>query len=152
LEPTAGLVLASRAVGTLVEQAREAGAELVRARAEPAGARVHVDRDSAVCFAGDLLEGDYVVWACGPWLPKLFPGVVELRPTLQEVVFLDAPPEWLDAPGWVDYDRSLYGHGALADYGFKAATDAEGQTADPDALGSLGGATEPVIRRYVAER
>jgi glycine/D-amino acid oxidase-like deaminating enzyme len=152
LEPGAGLVLASRAVGVLVEQARAAGAQLVRARAEPAAGRVHMDRDSNVCFAGDLLEADYVVWACGPWLAKLFPGLVELRPTLQEVVFLDAPAEWLSAPGWVDYDRSLYGHGALADYGFKAATDAEGATADPDALGDLAGATEPLIRRYVAER
>jgi glycine/D-amino acid oxidase-like deaminating enzyme len=151
-EPGAGLILASRAVRTLVEQAREAGAQLVRARAEPAGDRVHMDRDSEVCFAGDMLEADYVVWACGPWLPKLFPAQVELRPTLQEVVFLEAAGEWLSAPGWVDYDRSLYGHGALADYGFKAATDAEGRTADADALGNLDGATEPIIRAYVAER
>ena len=152
-EPTAGLILAARAVQVLVEQARAAGAELVRARAEPAGARVHVPRESSnVCFADDILEADYVVWACGPWLAKLFPDLVELRPTLQEVVFFAAPDEWADAPGWVDYDRSLYGHGALRDYGFKAATDAEGRTADPDDLGDLGGATERLIRTYLAER
>jgi glycine/D-amino acid oxidase-like deaminating enzyme len=52
----------------------------------------------------------------------------------------------------VDYDRSLYGHGALEGYGFKAACDAEGATADPDAFGDLGGATEPVIRDYLAAR
>src|SRR3954447_13636918 len=141
-EPEASVIFASRAVRTLVEQARVAGAELVRARAEPAAGRVHMDRDSNVCFAGDLLEADYVVWACGPWLPKLFPGLAALRPTLQEVVFFEADDAWASAPGWVDYDRSLYGHGSLEGYGFKAASDAEGVTADPDDLGELAGSSE----------
>jgi glycine/D-amino acid oxidase-like deaminating enzyme len=134
-EPDAGVLRANAAVRVLAQQAQEAGARIVRRRADPA----------------DPIEADHVVWACGPWLPKLFPGLVEIRPTLQEVVFLDAPPGWERAPGWVDYDRSLYGHGDLGD-GFKAATDAEGATTDPDALGDLGGATVPLIRAYVAER
>jgi sarcosine oxidase len=153
-EPEAGVIFASRAVRVLAEQAREAGAKIVRARAEPHGALVGLcrERPGSVCEAPDLLDADYVVWACGPWLPKLFPGLAEIRPTLQEVVFFEAPEEWASAPGWVDYDRSLYGHGALRGYGFKAAWDAEGQTADPDALGDLAGATEPVIRRYLTDR
>jgi sarcosine oxidase len=152
-EPGAGFLHASRAVRVLAEQAREAGARIVRGRAEPAGARVHVPgADSRVCDAADLLEADRVVWACGPWLPKLFPGLAEIRPTLQEVVFFEAPDEWADAPGWVDYDRSFYGHGAMRGHGFKAATDAEGRDADPDDLGDLGGVTEPAIRSYVRER
>jgi sarcosine oxidase len=137
----------------LAEQAREAGAQIVRSRAEPAGPRVHAPgADSSVCLAGEILEADRIVWACGPWLPKIFPGLVEIRPTLQEVVFLEAPPEWDDAPGWVDYDRSFYGHGPGRGYGFKAATDAEGRDADPDDLGDLAGATEQPIHAYVAER
>ena len=152
-EPEACVVFASRAVQVLAEQARDAGATLVRARAAPAGDRVHLERESSnVCFADDLLEADRIVWACGPWLPKLFPGLVELRPTLQEVVFFAAGDEWATAPGWVDYDRSLYGHGALRGDGFKAASDAEGDTADPDALGDLGGSTEPGIRQYLGQR
>jgi sarcosine oxidase len=135
LEPEAGVLRAGAAVRVLAEQAQEAGARIVRRRAHP----------------DEPIEADRVVWACGPWLRKLFPGLVEIRPALQEVVFLDAPPGWKRAPGWVDYDRSLYGHGDLGD-GFKAAIDAEGPTADPDALGDLRGATEPLIRAYVAER
>src|SRR3954447_17279686 len=90
-EPDACVVLASRACGVLVEQAREAGAQIVRARAEPAGGRGHLQRDEAsnVCFADDLLEADHVIWSCGPWLPKLFPTHVHVRPTLQEVVFFE---------------------------------------------------------------
>lgn len=152
-EPDACVIAASRAVQVLAEQAREAGAQIVRAQAEPAGVRAHVQRgDSNVCFAGDLLEADHIVWACGPWLPKLFPGLAPIRPTLQEVVFFEAGDEWASAPGWVDYDRSLYGHGALHGHGFKAACDAEGETVDPDDLGDLGGGTESVIRSYLADR
>jgi sarcosine oxidase len=152
-EPEACVILASDAVGVLAEQAREAGARLVRARAEPAGGRVHMQREgSNVCFADDLLEADHVVWACGPWLPKLFPDLAAIRPTLQEVVFFEAGDEWATAPGWVDYDRSLYGHGNLRGFGFKAASDAEGATADPDARGDLDGVTEAAIRAYLADR
>jgi sarcosine oxidase len=143
-EPGAGVLWASRAVETLAAQARDAGARMVRGRAAPDGGRVAI--------GGTALEADRVIWACGPWLPKLFPGLAEIRPTLQEVVFLDAPPEWDHSPGWVDYDRSFYGHGPSGGHGFKAATDAEGATTDPDDLGDLGGATEPLIRAYVAER
>jgi glycine/D-amino acid oxidase-like deaminating enzyme len=134
-EPDAGVLHASRAVRVLAAQAQEAGARIEQRRADPA----------------ERFEADHVIWACGPWLAKLFPGLVQIRPTLQEVVFVEAPPEWERTPGWVDYDRSVYGHGGLGD-GFKAATDAEGATADPDALGDLGGATEPIIRAYLADR
>jgi sarcosine oxidase len=149
-EPDAGFLHAARSVRALAEQAREAGAKFVRGRAEPAGPRVHVGDEGRVCEMEGLLEADRIVWACGPWLAKLFPRLVELRPTLQEVVFLDSGDGWSGAPGFVDYDRSFYGHGS--EYGFKVATDAEGRTADPDALGDLAGATVPAIQRYVAER
>lgn len=152
LEPDACVVLASRAVGVLAEHAREAGAQIVRARALPAGERVHLDRGGGVCEMQDLLEADHVIWACGPWLGKLFPDLAEVRPTLQEVVFFEAEGDWASAPGWVDYDRSMYGHGNLEGHGFKAACDAEGVPADPDALGDRGGATEQVIRAYLADR
>jgi sarcosine oxidase len=101
-EPDAGVLFASRAVQTLAEQAREAGTRIVAGRAEPDGGRVRVARPGST---SEVLEAEHVVWACGPWLAKLFPHLVELRPTLQEVVFLDASEEWTTAPGWVDYDR-----------------------------------------------
>ena len=152
-EPDAGVLDAARGVRVLAEQARAAGARLVRGCAAPDGGRVAIanGRADAGCAAPGTVEADVVVWACGPWLAKLFPGLVVLRPTLQEVVFLDAPPEWCNAPGWVDYDRSHYGHCDLGD-GFKIATDAEGGDADPDAGGDLAGATESVVRAYAADR
>jgi glycine/D-amino acid oxidase-like deaminating enzyme len=143
-EPDAGVLRAGAALVALAGQAREAGARFVSGHAQPRGAGVQV--------GGDVLEADHVVWACGPWLPKLFPGLAPIHVTRQVVVFFDAPPEWHGVPGWVDYDRSFYGHGNLADWGFKAAPDAEGPAADPDALGPPDEFAEALARKYVAER
>ena len=72
---------------TLAAQAVSHGARIVRGRAVPDGAAVVVDDSTR-------LEGDVVVWACGPWLPKLFPDLVSLRVTQQELLFLGGGPAW----------------------------------------------------------
>lgn len=143
-EPDAGVLRASVAVSALASQAREAGVRFAQGRANPDGGRVRI---------GDqVLEADRVVWACGPWLGKLFPGLAQVRATRQVVVFFDSPPEWRGAPGWVDYDRSFYGHGNVDGWGVKVAPDAEGPAADPDALGDAGEISEILAREYMAER
>lgn len=144
LEPEAGVLRAEKAVRVLARQAREAGARLVRGDAQPDGARVRC--------GSEVFEADHVVWACGPWLAGLFPDLVEIRCTRQDVVFFEAPPEWRGTPGWVDYDGAFYGHGDLDGHGFKAAPDAEGPSADPRALGRSTGVSESLARAYVGER
>jgi sarcosine oxidase len=144
LEPDAGVLRAERAVRALAAQARDAGARTIRGRAAPDGARVLVD--------DEVLEADSVVWACGPWLAKLFPGIARVRPTLQDVVFFEAPPEWSGTPGWVDYDRSFYGHGDIDGDGVKAAPDAEGPDFDPDAPSEPAAGSAALAERYIAER
>jgi sarcosine oxidase len=127
LEPAAGLLRADRAVRALVERAQARGAELVRGRARPAGA-------GARLADGRLLEADRVVWACGAWLRDLFPELVRLEVTLQDLVFLEAPgPEWRSppVPGWIDYDGAFYGTGDLDGHGVKLAPDEEGPEFDP---------------------
>ena len=145
-EPAAGVLRAERAVGRLAGQAVEAGARIVKARAG-------VDRGRPV-VDGTVLEADHVVWACGPWMGRLFPGLVDVRATRQEVLFFEAPPEWASAPGWVDYEASAYGHGDLDGHGFKAASDAEGDELEPDTLlaGAPAAVAERVTREYLARR
>src|SRR6185503_13339712 len=94
-EPEAGVLQAAKAVPTLAAQAQERGARLVRAHATPAGDAVDLDD-------GRTLEGDRVVWSSGGWLTKLFPDVVTLRVTRQELFFFDGGPAWRDTPAWVD--------------------------------------------------
>jgi sarcosine oxidase len=148
LEPEAGVIRAAHAVQTLVAQAEAHGAQLVRAIARPAGRAVALDD-------GRVLEGDAVVWACGGWLRGLFPGVVSLTTTRQDLHFLAAGPAWAAArlPAWVDYDAAMYGTGDLDGLGVKAATDAEGPPLDPDDdLPPPDPGTERRARDYLARR
>jgi sarcosine oxidase len=142
LEPAAGVLRASDGVRALVERARAGGLELVRGEAVPEGERVLV--------GGRRLEADHVVWACGGWLAGLFPEVVGLRVTRQEVALFDAPPEWAKAPGWIDFDRSLYGHALIEPHGFKVASDLEGEPVEPGERPPA--ANTEAARDYLASR
>jgi glycine/D-amino acid oxidase-like deaminating enzyme len=143
-EPEAGVVRAQRAVQALAAQAREHGARIVRGRALPDGGRAAV--------GGDVLDGDVTVWACGGWLAALFPDLVTLTTTCQELLFFDGGPAWASAPGWVDYDRAMYGTGDVDRLGVKVALDEEGPPLDPDADLPAAGRTEPGVRAYLADR
>jgi sarcosine oxidase len=122
-EPEAGVLKASEGVRALVRRARNAGARLELARARPIGSAVDLD--------GQRLEGDAVIWACGAWLARLFPDLVDLRVTFQQLSLFDAPPDWR-GPGWVDFDAAAYGHALVEPFGFKAASDLDGPDIDPD--------------------
>ncbi len=126
-EPEAGILRARDATRTLAAQAVAAGALLRLAEARPDGAGVVLDD-------GTRLEADRVVWACGAWLPRLFPGVLSLRITQQDVFYFGAGAAWATpgVPGWVDYDGAAYGLGDLDGRGVKVAPDGEGPEVDPE--------------------
>jgi glycine/D-amino acid oxidase-like deaminating enzyme len=148
LEPEAGVLRAERSVRTLAAQAARHGARVVRARARPNGARAALEDDSTE------LEGDVVVWACGPWLTRLFPQLVSLEVTRQELLFFDGGPDWRapGVPAWCDYDRARYGTADVDAFGVKAAIDDEGPPLDPDAELPEEGTTEPQVRAYLRDR
>jgi glycine/D-amino acid oxidase-like deaminating enzyme len=91
--------------------------------------------------AGDTWRAERYVFACGPWLPKVFPALVGNRifPTRQEVFFF-APERGDDRfepshlPGWADFNDGdiYYGFPDLESRGFKIAHDAHGVPFDPD--------------------
>jgi glycine/D-amino acid oxidase-like deaminating enzyme len=144
-EPEAGVLRAQQAVQTLAKRAVARGATLLRGRARPDGDRVILD--------DRVLDGDRIVWACGGWLAGLFPGLIELRVTQQELFFFLGGPTWERSPAWVDYDRAVYGTGDLDALGVKVAWDQEGPPLDPDApLGEASPEIERLTRGYVADR
>jgi glycine/D-amino acid oxidase-like deaminating enzyme len=147
LEPDGGVLRAERSVRTLAAQAVAHGARIVRGRATPEGSAVVLDESTR-------LEGDVVVWACGPWLPKLFPDLVSLRVTQQELLFLDGGPAWRAAgvPAWCDYESSRYGTADIDELGVKAAIDDEGPPLDPDADLPTTTRTERDVRAYLGTR
>jgi sarcosine oxidase len=148
LEPDAGVLRARDAVKVLAVQAVEAGAELVLADARPDGAAALLDD-------GRRLEADRIVWACGAWLPALFPGLLELRITHQDVFYFGAPAAWRTpgVPGWVDYDAAAYGLGDLDGRGVKVSPDVEGPEFDAETAPRVALAEhERLARAYLAHR
>ena len=152
LEPGAGILRAKDAVHGLVDGALGRGARLVTADARPAAHGVEVD--------DRILDADVVIWACGPWLAALFPDIVPVRVTRQEVFFFAADSRWRTppVPAWIDQDAELYGLGDLDGHGFKVALDADGETFDPEdsdrmpTPAKLGEAREYVARRFPSLR
>ena len=117
-EPEAGVLHARRATQLLVEDGERRGVRLEATRVAPAGAPEH----------------DAVVWACGAWLPRLFPGIVDVRIERRDVVFLGGDAAGRGTPGWVEYDGGFYGHGDVAGLGVKVAPDGPSDEVDPDTL------------------
>jgi glycine/D-amino acid oxidase-like deaminating enzyme len=95
--------------------------------------------DSLTLSDGSRLGADQYVFACGPWLGKLFPETIgnRIRPTRQEVFFFGTPPgdqRFNDGnlPVWADHrDKFLYGIPGNQGRGFKIADDTRGPEFDP---------------------
>jgi len=133
-EPQAGVLRAREGVRALVARACAHGATLVAGRALPPSDEA-AGRPVVALEDGRVLEADLVVWACGAWLPALFPALLgDLRITQQDVLFFGAPAAWATpgVPGWVDYDGASYGVGDLDGRGVKVAPDVEGPPIDPE--------------------
>jgi glycine/D-amino acid oxidase-like deaminating enzyme len=147
LEPEGGVLRGQLAVRALAAQAAAHGARIVRGRARP-------DGGTAVLDDASRLEGDLVVWACGPWLGRLFPDLVALSVTRQELLFFDGGPAWRapDLPSWCDYDRARYGTADIDGLGVKAAIDDLGPPLDPDAELGDEATTEAEVRAYLHDR
>lgn len=134
-EPESGVLMARRAVQTLTERFVAGGGAYRRAAIRAPSARRVETVD------GQAIQADRYVFACGPWLPKLFPELLGGRifPTRQEVMFFAPPagdgrfgPDAL--PGWVDFNGGdmVYGMPDLEGRGFKLAIDRHGPPIDPD--------------------
>lgn len=136
-EPEAGVLHARRATQLLVEDAVRLGARLDTAHVDPA-------RPPAA---------DVVVWACGAWLPALFPDHVDVRVERRDVFFFGGDAAWSGAPGWVEYDTGFYGHGDVAGLGIKIAPDQPSDEIEPDRLDRRPlPAREDAARAYAARR
>jgi glycine/D-amino acid oxidase-like deaminating enzyme len=158
LEPGSGALMARRAVQAVVREAVRAGVEYrAAAVAPPAG----TGRLKAI-RAGDGSEvrAGAFIFACGSWLPKLFPALLGRRifPTRQEVFFFGAPPgderfAPPRMPTWIDFGAEIYGLPDLEARGFKLAPDRHGGPIDPDLDERLvAAASVERVRAFLARR
>ena len=153
-EPNSGVALARRAVRAVVEDAIRNGVDYFREAA------LETDGREVRTKSGRVLSASTFVYCCGPWLPKVFPEILDgrIRPTRQEVFFFGAdagdrrftPP---DMPAWLDFRDELgaYALPDLENRGFKVAFDRHGPAFDPDKGDRLAG-TLAVARAFLAER
>jgi sarcosine oxidase len=139
-EPEFGALMARRAVQTVVAEFVAAGGDYRQGGVEPPERGEGPLRRIRMAGGGSFAAPQFV-FACGPWLPKLFPDLLGRRifPTRQEVFFFRPKagdesfgPRAL--PGWADFNAGdiFYGFPDLEGRGCKIAHDLHGPPIDPD--------------------
>jgi sarcosine oxidase len=160
-EPRFGALMARRAVQTLVAELVGHGGVYRQAQVAPPdwpGATLpHVTLGT-----GETLRANRFVFACGPWLGRLFPVLLGHRifPTRQEIFFFAPPPgdtryEAGSLPGWADFNAGdmYYGFPDLEGRGFKIAHDKHGPPIDPDIGDRIPSAPALAeVRAFMAQR
>jgi monomeric sarcosine oxidase len=157
-EPDSGVLLARRAVSCAVERAAQIGVILRMTQAfAPRGS---APVQSIETTGGERISAGTFVFACGPWLGKVFPKLLGPRifPTKQEVFFFGVPPGdhrfALPAlPTWFFQNDEVYGMPDLEGRGLKFARDTHGERVDPDTQSRLPSREAAEwASRYVARR
>jgi glycine/D-amino acid oxidase-like deaminating enzyme len=110
---------------------------------------------------GSRLKADAYVFACGPWLGKLFPRAVGgwVQATKQDIFFFGTPTgdsrfSESELPVWGDHrGRFFYGIPGSGRRGFKIADDTRGPAFDPtDGERVVSQETLREVREYVGFR
>lgn len=158
LELNAGVLMARQGVRAVVQAAvRDGVTYLEESVLAPTG---NGRLDSVTTSSGQRITSGAFIFACGPWLPRVFPEILSerIRVTRQEVFYFDVPagdqrfaPPWM--PVWIDFNDFVYAIPDLGGLGFKIAIDAHGPEFDPDKgdrSASIEGAED--VRSYLALR
>jgi monomeric sarcosine oxidase len=158
LEPNSGVLMARQAVKAVVDTACSSGVTYLREAISPPSIRSGIL--SSIDTGSERLSAREFVFACGPWLPKLFPSLLDelIHVTRQEVIFFGVPAgdDRFDSehlPAWIDFHELVYGLPNLDSRGFKLAIDAHGPQFDPDTgdrVASAEGLT--AARSFLAKR
>jgi monomeric sarcosine oxidase len=158
LEPESGVLMARRAVQVVVQEALQNGAEYRAEDVETPAGRGRLE--SVRTRSGDSIRAGIFVFACGPWLPQVFPDVLGGRivTSRQEVFFFGvpagdqrfAPPAM---PTWINLADEMYGIPDLESRGFKIAIDRHGPPINPDTEKRVVSPENlAVVRAYLAKR
>lgn len=140
LEPGSGLLMARRAVQELVKENSRNGVSYIQSSALPPASSSGKLRAISTSSGDSVPAGSYI-FACGPWLPKIFPDVLadRIRPTRQEVFFLGPPARNDDfrspkMPVWLHHTHPNlpYALPDIENRGLKIAFDRHGPDIDPD--------------------
>ena len=159
-EHEAGYLPARHCCQVVLENFVKRGGEYKQLAVEP-GKILNNKLSELILSDGSKLNADSYVFACGPWLSKIFPNALKdiITPTRQEVFFFGTP--YGDSslfesnmPVWVDFGKKIWYGIPGADWrGFKVADDTRGSEFDPtsgDRTASETGLES--ARNYLAKR
>lgn len=146
-EPGGAVLAARTAMRALAASAARRGVRATVGTAVPDGDGVRVD--------GRPHPADLVVWAVGPALPTLFPGLTGVVAERQDSYWLTARGPWATGcgPAWIDRAAEMYGVPAVdGTAAVKIVPDVVAK--DPPAAGVPAApiGLPPHARRYVATR
>jgi len=138
-EPESGFLTARIACQAVLEAFRSEGGEYKQAAVQPEQHLEEAKWDGLLLSDDSKLTADQYVFACGPWLGKLFPQTIgrRIRATRQEVFFFGTPAgddRYSEGkiPVWADHrERFVYGIPGNQGRGFKVADDTRGDEFDP---------------------
>jgi sarcosine oxidase len=137
-EPNSGVLLARRSVQAVLDDAVRLGVQYLIDEVVPP----EDGRDRIECLRtrdGKTISGDTFVFACGAWLPQIFPGLLGNRifPTRQDVFYFGPPagsrqfrPPTM--PVWLHHEDETYGLPDIENRGIKIASDRHGEPFDPE--------------------
>ena len=157
-ELNSGVLMARRGVAAVVEDAVRLGVEYRCAQVvEPSGSsRAH----EVATSDGEKIVAGQFVFACGPWLGKIFPEILGARifPSRQEVFFFGVPAGDTRfaspaLPTWLFQEDLVYGMPDIEGRGLKIAFDEHGKLVDPDTQSRIvSPEMTEIVRKYVARR
>lgn len=137
-EQEAGYLKARRACRVVCEQFQRAGGHYRQTTVEPKY-NSQGEIEALALSDGSRLQADQYLFACGPWLPQLFPEVLGSGISLsrQEVYYFGTPSgvtafETGNFPAWINFDEPFhYGIPSVEGRGFKIADDSRIESIDP---------------------
>jgi sarcosine oxidase len=159
-EPDGGFLAARAACQAVVKAFVQSGGSYQQAAVHPDG----LDSGSWKALSlsdGSQLRADHYIFACGPWMPRLFPTTIgsKIQATRQEVFFFGPPPgdsrfDDHQLPVWGNHrERFLYGIPGNQGRGFKIADDTRGPQFDPTACDRMVSQEQlQIVRDYMAFR
>ena len=159
LEPESGVLLARRAVQTVLEHAVREGVRYVLDAVAPPESQ-NRKLESVPTTRGEAVSGGTFVFCCGAWLPQLFPELLGNRifPTRQEVFYFGTPPGAREfrppqMPVWLHHQENMYGLPDIENRGIKVASDRHGYPFDPETGNRrVSQAGEEEVRAYLCRR
>ncbi len=138
LDPHGGYLKAKESCVAVHEAFVKEGGKIIQAHVAPGNikaCRLH----NITLHSGESLTADAFVFACGSWLPKIFPEVLSksITCTKQDVYYFGVPSAFAHSfdklPVWMDLDGTDYYYGIAGNNfrGFKIGVDKRGEPFDP---------------------